>query len=196
MVFMLNIIWGGMILVSLGISVFTGQLEQTAAAAVTGAGSGVETCFSLLGILCLWSGLTRIGERAGLVRILGKLLRPVLHLLFPALEETSPARGSIVMNMVANLLGMGNAATPLGIKAMQDLSRENRNRSTASDAMCMLVVINTASIQLLPTTLIALRQTYGSAAPGSIILPVWLVSICALIVGVTTAKLLERRSRL
>lgn len=193
---MLNLIWGSMILISLVVSLFTGQLEQTAAAAVTGAGSGVETCFSLLGILCLWSGLTRIGERAGMVRVLGKLLRPMLRFLFPTLNETSPAGGSIVMNMVANLLGMGNAATPLGIKAMQDLSKENRNRSTASDAMCMLVVLNTASIQLLPTTLIALRQTYGSAAPGNIIIPVWLVSISALIVGVFVAKLLERRSRL
>lgn len=193
---MLNMIWGGMILISLVVSLFTGQLEQTAAAAVTGAGSGVETCFSLLGILCLWSGLTRIGERAGMVKMLGKLLRPVLRFLFPGLNENSPAGGSIVMNMVANLLGMGNAATPLGIKAMQDLSRENRNRSCASDAMCMLVVINTASIQLLPTTLIALRQTYGSQSPGSIIVPVWLVSICALAVGVATAKLLERRTRL
>lgn len=193
---MLNMIWGGMILLSLSVSAFTGQLEQTAAAAVTGAGSGVETCFSLLGILCLWSGLTRIGERAGIVQILGKWLRPLLRFLFPALKENSPAGGSIVMNMVANLLGMGNAATPLGIKAIQDLSKENRNRSTASDAMCMLVVLNTASIQLLPTTLIALRQTYGSLAPGSIIVPVWIVSICALVVGVATAKLLERSTRL
>ncbi len=193
---MLNMIWGGMILISLVVSLFTGQLEQTAAAAVTGAGSGVETCFSLLGILCLWSGLTRIGERAGLVSLMAKLLRPVLRFLFPGLDENSPAGGSIVMNMVANLLGMGNAATPLGIKAMQDLSKLNRNRSTASNAMCMLVVLNTASIQLLPTTLISLRQAYGSVAPGEIIVPIWLVSICALLAGVTMAKLLERRSRL
>ncbi len=193
---MLNMIWGGMILCSLVVSVFTGQLEQTAAAAVTGAGSGVETCFSLLGILCLWSGLTKIGERAGLITFLGKLLRPLLLFLFPQLNENSPAKGSIVMNMVANLLGMGNAATPLGIKAMQDLARENHNRSVPSNAMCMLVVINTASIQLLPTTLISLRQAYGSSAPGNVIVPVWLVSICALAVGVTIAKFMERRTTL
>ncbi len=193
---MLNLIWGGMILLSLAVSLFTGQLEQTAAAAVTGAGSGVETCFSLLGILCLWSGLSKIGERAGLIQFMSRLLQPVLKILFPKLEQTNPARGSIVMNMVANFLGMGNAATPLGIKAMQDLSRLNRNRSAASNEMCMLVVINTASIQLLPTTLISLRQAYGSSAPGEIIVPVWIVSICALLVGVSVAKLLERRTRL
>lgn len=192
---MLNLIWGGMILISLLLSIFTGQLEQTAAAAVTGAGNGVEICFSLLGILCLWSGLTRIGERAGLVALMTKFLRPVFRILFPDLNETSPASGSIILNIVANLLGMGNAATPLGIKAMQDLSHLNKNRTTASNAMCMLVVINTASIQLLPTTLIALRQAYGSSNPGAIIVPVWLVSICALIAGVTVAKILERRVR-
>ncbi len=193
---MLNLIWGCMILLSLIISLFTGQLEQTAAAAVTGAVAGVETCFSLLGILCLWTGLTKIGERAGLVSLMAKLLRPVLRFLFPGLDENSSAGGSIVMNMVANLLGMGNAATPLGIKAMQDLSRLNKNRNTASNAMCMLVVINTASIQLLPTTLISLRQTYGSTAPGEIIVPIWIVSVCALLSGVAMAKFLERRTRL
>ncbi|MBO5364635.1 MAG: nucleoside recognition protein [Clostridia bacterium] len=193
---MLNLIWGGMILISLAVSLFTGQMEETAAAAVTGAGSAVETCFSLLGILCLWSGLSRIGERAGLIRLMARLLRPILKFLFPKLEANAPAGGSIVMNMVANLLGMGNAATPLGIKAMQDLSRLNRTRTTASNEMCMLVVVNTASIQLLPTTLISLRLSYGSTAPGEIIVPVWIVSICALLVGVTVAKLLERRTRL
>ncbi len=193
---MLNLIWGSMILLSLSVSLVTGQLEQTAAAAVTGAGNAIETCFSLLGILCLWSGLTKIGERAGLIRWMARLLRPILKLLFPKLKSEDSASGSIVMNMVANLLGMGNAATPLGIKAMQDLSRLNKNRSTASREMCMLVVVNTASIQLLPTTLISLRQAYGSVSPGEIILPVWLVSICALLVGVTVAKLLERRVRL
>ena len=96
----------------------------------------------------------------------------------------------------ANLFGMGNAATPLGIKAMQDLHRENRCRSTASDEMCLFVVLNTASIQLIPTTLISLRQTYGSAAPGEVIVPIWIVSLCALTVGLTAAKLMERRRRL
>ncbi len=193
---MLNLIWGGMILIALVVSFFTGQLEETAAAAVTGAGSAIETCFSLLGILCLWSGLTKIGERAGLIRLMARLLRPVLKFLFPKLPPSDPAGGSIVMNMVANLLGMGNAATPLGIRAMQDLSRGRRSRSIASNEMCMLVVVNTASIQLLPTTLISLRLAYGSNAPGEIIVPVWIVSICALLVGVSVAKFLERRTRL
>ena len=193
---MLNYIWGGMILVSLIVSFFTGRVDATAAAAAEGAGAAVQTCLTLLGIMCLWTGLARIGERAGLVQAMARLLAPLLKFLFPKLEKDSPAHASIVMNMVANLLGMGNAATPLGIKAMGDLSRRNRLRSTASNEMCMFVVINTASLQLLPATLISLRQMYGSSSPSGIILPVWIVSICALIVGVCVAKLLERRHRL
>ena len=193
---MMNLIWGGMILISLVVSVFTGQLEETAAAAVTGAVGAVDLCFALLGIICLWTGLSKIGERAGLIKLLSKILRPILKPLFPRLSPDSPAFGSIVMNVVANLFGMGNAATPLGIKAIGDLAKENKRRSVASDEMCMLVVLNTASIQLIPTTLISLRQTYGSLAPGEIILPIWLVSIAALSIGILTAKFLERRTRL
>ena len=193
---MLNIIWGSMIMISLIVSLFTGKVEQTAAAAVTGAAGAVETCFALLGIMCLWTGLAKIGERAGLVRLMVKVLHPVLRRLFPRLDPDSPAEGSMVMNGAANLFGMGNAATPLGIKAMHDLHMENHRRSTASNEMCMFVVLNTASIQLVPTTLISLRQTYGSAAPGEVIVPIWIVSLCALTVGIMAAKLMERRRRL
>lgn len=193
---MMNYIWGGMILLSLVISVFTGQVEETAAAAVSGAAEAVETCIALLGIMCLWTGLAKIGEKAGLVRMLAKVLRPLTRLMFPKLDKDAPALGSIVMNMVANLFGMGNAATPLGLKAMQELDVVNHHRQTASNAMCMFVVLNTASIQLIPTTVISLRQTYGSAAPAEILVPVWISSVCALTVGITAAKLLERRKRL
>lgn len=193
---MLNYIWGGMILLSLITSFFTGRVDATAAAAAEGAGAAVELCLTLLGILCLWTGLAKIGEKAGLVSLLSRLLAPLLRILFPKLEKDAPVRGSIVMNLVANLLGMGNAATPLGIKAMGELQKRNRFRSTASNEMCMLVVLNTASLQLFPTTLLSLRQVYGSASPAVILLPIWLVSICALMAGVTAAKILERRRRL
>ena len=193
---MLNYIWSGMILISLAVAAVNGKLEATAAAAVEGAASAVDTCFALLGIMCLWTGLVKIGEKAGLIQGISKLLRPILRRLFPELKEDDAAQGSIVMNIAANLFGMGNAATPLGIKAMEDLSRTNKRRSRASNAMCMFVVLNTASIQLVPTTLISLRQTYGSASPGEIIVPIWIVSVCALLVGITAAKLFERGRRL
>ena len=194
-IIMLNYIWGGMIIISLIVSVLTGRVEQTAAAAAGGASAAIESCISLLGIMCLWTGLARIGEKAGLVRLFARALRPVTKLIFPKLDADSPALGAIVMNVVANLFGMGNAATPLGIKAIGELDKLNGGRKTASDEMCMFVVINTASIQLLPATLISMRQSFGAANPGEVIVPVWLVSVCALAVGVTAAKLLERRRR-
>ena len=185
-----------MIIISLAVSLFTGRVEQTAAAAATGAAAAIDSCISLLGIMCLWTGIAKIGERAGIVSVFSKLMRPVTKIIFPKLKEDSPALSAIIMNIVANLLGMGNAATPLGIKAIKELDRINKGRSTASDEMCMFVVINTASLQLIPATLISLRQRFGSANPGEVIVPVWIVSVCALFVGVCVAKLLERRNRL
>lgn len=184
-----------MIVISLVVSVICGRVEQTTAAAVEGASAAIETCISLLGIMCLWTGLAKIGERAGLVKIFAKALQPITRRIFPHIPEDSAAMGSIVMNMVANLFGMGNAATPLGIKAIKELDKLNGGRRTASNEMCMFVVINTASIQLLPTTLISMRQSFGAANPGEVIVPVWVVSICALVVGVTAAKILERAGR-
>lgn len=193
---MLNYIWGFMIVISIVVSLFTGKVEETAAGAAEGAAAAIESCISLLGIMCLWTGLAKIGEKAGLIRVFAKILRPITRLLFPRLDPNGKAVNSIVMNMVANLFGMGNAATPLGIKALGELNLLNGGRHTASDEMCMFVVVNTASIQLLPTTLISMRQAWGSASPGEVIVPVWIVSILAVCAGVTVAKLFERRRRL
>ncbi|MEG2583177.1 MAG: nucleoside recognition protein [Oscillospiraceae bacterium] len=190
---MLNYIWGGMIIIALVVSVFTGTIEATTAAAVDGATSAVEMCIGLLGIMCLWTGLAKIGERGGLVKILAKALSPLTKLAFPKLKQGSAELGSIVMNIVANLFGMGNAATPLGIKAMGELDKLNRHSSRASNEMCMFVVLNTASIQLVPTTVVSLRQAFGSQNAGAVIVPIWIVSICALTVGIVAAKLMERR---
>ena len=190
---MINYIWAGMIVVSFVAAAFTGNLEQTANAAFTGAGDAVQLTLTLAGIMCLWTGLAKIGEKAGLMHIFAKLLRPLTRLFFPRLDPHSPAMHAIVMNMVANLLGMGNAATPLGLNAMNELDRLNRHSGTASNEMCMFVVINTASLQLIPATTIALRAAFGSTAPGIIIAPVWAASVFALVVGVAAAKAFERR---
>ncbi len=192
---MLNYIWGGMILISFVVSIFTGQIDETAKAAMDGAGKAIETCIGLLGVMCLWTGIAKIAENSGLTRVFAKLLRPVTKIIFPKLKPGSAALDAIVMNMVANLLGMGNAATPLGIKAMKELDKINRFRSEASDEMCMFVVINTASLQLIPATVIALRQTFGSANPSEIVVLTWICSVCAIAVGVTAAKIFQRGSR-
>lgn len=192
---MMNYIWGGMIIISLIAAVFNGRIEEVALAASDGAKAAIDTGIALLGITCLWTGLAKVGERAGMIKGISRLLKPVLSRIFPKLDDES-AKESIVMNIAANMFGMGNAATPLGIKAMNELSRAGKRSSTASNAMCMFVVLNTASIQLVPTTLISLRQAYGSANPGEITLPVWIASLCALAAGIAAAKLFERRKRL
>lgn len=190
---MLNYIWSGMIIVSLVFGFFNGRLESVTAAAMDGAGDAVEMCIGLLGVMCLWTGIAKVAENSGLTTVFARLLRPVTKVLFPKLKKDSSAMNAIVLNMVANLLGMGNAATPLGIAAMKELDKENCHRGSASNEMCMFVVINTASIQLIPSTVIALRQMYGSQNPSEIIFPVWFCSICAVIMGVLTAKILEKR---
>ena len=190
---MLNYIWCGMIIISFVVAIFTGQVDNTAKAAMEGAGSAVETCIGLLGVMCLWTGIAKVAENSGLTEVFAKLLRPITKIMFPKLKSDSAALRAIVMNMVANLLGMGNAATPLGIRAMHELDKINTCKDTASDEMCMFVVVNTASIQLIPATVIALRQVYGSQNPSEIVVPVWICSICAVTVGVTAAKLFCNR---
>ncbi len=191
---MMNYIWGAMILIAIIVSIFTGRIEETVLAATEGAKSGVETSIGLLGIMCLWTGIARIGEKAGMIKAFAKVLKPIIKLLFPKIKADGPAASAMVLNMVANFMGMGNAATPLGINATKELHKLNGYKAVASNEMCMFVVINTASLQLIPTTIISLRQGYGATSPAEIFLPVWMVSIAALVVGVTVAKILEKRS--
>ncbi len=180
-------------MLSFAVAIFTGRLSEVSAAAIEGAGAAVESCIGLLGAMCLWTGLSKVAEKSGLMQVFSKLLRPVTRILFPRLSASSPALCAIVMNMVANLLGMGNAATPLGIAAMKELDKLNKGRKGASNEMCTFAVINTASIQLIPSTMISLRQLYGSANPSEIIMPVWIVSLCTVTVGVTMTKILQKR---
>lgn len=190
---MLNYIWGGMILIAVAVGAVNGRTEAVTAAAMDGAGEAIQISIGLLGIMCFWTGLARIAENSGLNVVFAKILSPLTKILFPKLKKDSAAMKAIVMNMVANLLGMGNAATPLGLVAMKELARENKHSGRASNEMCMFVVVNTASIQLIPSTVIGIRQMFGSQNPSEIIAPVWLCSIFALCVGVMTAKCLERR---
>ncbi len=190
---MLNYIWCGMIVVSFVTAIFTGRIEAVTNGAMEGAASAVDTCVGLLGSMCLWTGIAKIAENSGLVEVFAKLLRPVTKIIFPKLKANSAAMRAIVMNMVANILGMGNAATPLGITAMKELDKLNGRKSTASDEMCMFVVVNTASIQLIPATVISLRQMYGSQSPSEIVIPVWICSVLAVTIGVTAAKIFQKR---
>lgn len=188
-------VWSGLMLAAVFFGFVCGETEAVAQAALSGAKSAVTLSFDLLGMMCFWSGLLEVARRAGLTEKLARLLRPLMRLLFPRLSADSPAVSAMVMNMTANFLGLSNAATPLGLSAMAELDKVNRKKTVASDEMCMFVVINTASISLLPTTVITLRTAAGSQDPFSILIPVWICSVCALAVGVTIAKLLCLRER-
>jgi len=166
---MVNYIWLFMIAASFVTAAMTGRMDAVTEAAFDGAKTGVTVCFGLISILVFWMGLMRIGEDAGLLRKIAVLLGPVVRLLFPDVPKNHPAIGYIMSNMSANLLGLGNAATPMGIKAMQELQKLNPDKETATPAMCTLLAINTASITLVPTTLIAIRMNFDSAHPAEIV---------------------------
>lgn len=188
---MLNLIWAFMIIIAFIFAVFSGNIENLSASVMKGANSSVELLISIIGILCFWSGMMEIAEKSGITNLLSKLFSPLLSKLFKNVDKNSPAMGYISLNISANLLGLGNAATPLGLNAMKELKKINHNKSVASDDMLLFVVLNTASLQLVPTTLCAYRQSYGSKAPFEIIPAVWLTSSLALVVGVSVAKTLS-----
>ena len=183
-------IWAGMVVVSLVCALVTGRGSEVASAAMEGASAGVELCLGMAGALCLWMGVMEVLRRAGAMGWLTRLLRPVLGRLYPGFARDSGVMDAISANVSANLLGLGNAATPLGLDAARRMSR--RSPGVASDALCMLVVCNTASIQLIPTTVAAVRAGAGSTAPFDILPAVWLASALSVTVGILAARLFAR----
>jgi len=186
---MLNYIWSGMLVTGFIFGIINGRIAEVTKAAVESAGKAIELSIALLGIMCLWTGLMAIAEKSGGIRIISRLFRPLLRILFPAIPKNHPAMGAIVMNLSANFLGLGNAATPLGLKAMNELQKLNPDKSRATDAMCMFLVLNTAAVQLIPSTVIAIRTNAGSASPAEIITAVWIASFCATLAGITAVKI-------
>ena len=186
----MTVIWTGMVVISILCGLACGRGELVAAAAVEGAQAAVELCLSIAGMLCLWTGVMEVMRQSGLAEKLSRLLGPVLRLLFPGAKGDRAAMESISANVSANLLGLGNAATPLGLEAARRLSRSSPG--VASDALCMLVVCNTASIQLIPTTVGSVRAAAGSAAPFDILPAVWLASALSVGAGVLACKVCAR----
>ena len=182
----MSVLWVGMIVVAILCAIFTGRTDAVAAAAVTGAADAVQLCISMAGMLCLWMGVMEVMSRSGLSGKLARLLRPILKGLFPAFAGDEEVMAAVSANMSANLLGLGNAATPLGLEASRLMAR--RTPGVASDALCMFVVCNTASIQLIPTTIASLRAAAGSAAPFDILPATWFASALSVLAGVTAAK--------
>ena len=186
---MLNIVWPIFIIISFSFAIFSGNLESLNNSIFESTKEAVNLSISLLGTLCLWSGIMEIASKTTLTEKLTKFLKPVLGFLFPNLNNPKIHK-EISMNMIANILGLGNAATPLGLKAMDSMQKENKKKDTLSDSMLMFIVINTASIQIIPTTVIAIRNSLGSVNPTSIIFPTWVATIIAAVFGVFVAKIL------
>lgn len=183
--------------VSVIFALFNGTMPQVSEAILDKAGEAVELAISICGIMCFWCGLMKVAERAGLVEKFSALLSPIVGVLFKNIKKGGRAAGLITMNLAANLLGLGNASTPLGIEAMRAISEENgaADSGTATEDMIMLAVLNTASLQILPTTAAALRSANGCAAPLDILPCVWIVSIYAAAVAVISAKIMGAVSR-
>ena len=184
-----------MLLLAVLAGAISGQLGAVSAAAMAGAEQGAQLCLSLAGPLCLWAGLAAVLEGSGLSAKLAALLRPLLGRLFPVAARDAQALEKISGNFTANLLGLGNAATPLGIAAVQRMHQLSGGGAAASDEMCRLIVLNTASIQLLPTTVAALRASAGAARPFAILPAVWLTSLGSVTVGLLAAGLFARWRR-
>lgn len=186
-------LWSGMVILSLFFGIYTGQMDQVAAAAWEGAQAAVELCFSMAGILCLWTGVMEIMKQCGMMDALSALFRPLLRRLFPQAWRDTETAAAISANLSANLLGLGNAATPLGIQACRRMARSCEG--IASDELCRLLVLNTSSIQLLPTTVSGIRSAMGSASPFDILPAVWLASVLSLLAGLIAALLFARLIR-
>ncbi len=181
-------LWAGMVALSVLCGAVNGRMAEVSAAALEGAGAAVELCLGMLGSICLWMGVMELMERCGLAGTLSRLLRPALRRLLPQASTDAETLGAVSANVSANLLGLGNAATPLGIRAARRMARSG---GVADDELCRLVVLNTASIQLLPTTVAGIRAACGSAAPLDILPAVWLSSALSVTAGLLAARALQ-----
>lgn len=193
MINLLNIIWPVFILISIIYGIISGNLENLNNAIFDSTEKAVTLTLGLLGTLCLWNGIMEIAVNTSVVTKISKLLRPLMKVLFPNIDEKDKEYKEISLNMISNILGLGNAATPLGIKAMKTMQNGNKNKSKLTDNMVMFIIINTASIQIIPTTVIAIRNSLGSINPTQIIVPVWIATFCAFFVGIIVTKICIKR---
>jgi len=190
----LNYIWLALVLLAVAIGGWNDRFKDVTAGAIDGAKTAVTIALGLIGIMALWLGLMRLAERAGIVQRMAHGLRPLMRRLFPEVPSNHPAMGSMLMNMAANMLGLGNAATPLGLRAMRDLEALNPRPGVATNAMCTFLAINTSSVQLVPTTAIAILAAAGSSRPTAIVGPALFATLCAATVAIISARTFEKLS--
>jgi len=189
---MLNYIWLALVILAIVIGGINGKIEDVTNAAIDSARNAVTIAIGLIGVMALWLGIVKIADDAGLMKALARLIAPIMRWLFPEVPRDHPAMSSMIMNIAANMLGLSNAATPLGIKAMEELEKLNPNAGTATNAMCMFLTINTANVQLIPATMIGILASAGSRDPTIIIGTTIAATGVALTCGITAARLAER----
>jgi spore maturation protein A len=189
---MLNYLWGGMILLAIVVAVFTGNMAALTNAAIDSAREAISLCITMLGVLSMWTGLMTVAEKAGLISALSRRAKPLLRYLFPQLGRNHAAHEPIATNFIANILGLGWAATPSGLKAMEILQKDNPSPDTATASMRMFMVINMSSLQLVTISVVAYRLQYGSTNPSEIIGPGLLITVITTIFAVAFCKVLER----
>lgn len=192
---MLNILWPIFIIVSFIYAILTGNVQNVNNSIFESTSEAVKLSITLLGTMCLWTGIMKIAQNTSFISKFTILLRPIIDFLFPEIKKNKVIKEQISMNIIANILGLGNAATPLGLKAMRSMQEENKKKDTVSNSMAMFIVLNTASLQLIPTTVIAIRASLSSTNPTSIIIPVWGATIVAAISGVIATKLFIKFSK-
>jgi spore maturation protein A len=189
---MLNSIWPIFIIISIAFAIITGNIEKINNSIFESASTAVELTVTMLGTMCLWNGIMEIASNTSIINKILKLLNPILKKLFPKIKENSKEYKEMSMNIIANLLGLGNAATPLGLKAMQTLQEKNTDKKTLTGTMAMFIVLNTASLQIIPTTVISIRASLNSIDPTKIIVPVWIATISAAIAGISAIKIFAK----
>lgn len=189
---MINYIWFIMIFLGLIVGIVTGNGEGISNAIIGSIDSTVKFIINLVGLMCFWCGVMKVAEKSGFTEKLAKLMKPILKLIFKEAAKDEKALGAIVMNITANMMGLGNAATPFGIKAMEEMDRLNNEKGRASNDMALFLVLNAACIQLVPSTIISIRAAVGSTNPGVIILPSIISTAVAAIVGVICCKIMQR----
>lgn len=192
---MMKLVFSSLIVFAVISGIVTGQMNEVSHAAISSCGDAVQLMITLMGAMCLWSGLMKVADKAGLTQKLSRLFSPLIGFLFEGMDYRTPAAKAITLNISANLLGLGNAATPLGIAAMREMEKQNGGSTAASNNMALFVVLNTASLQLIPTTTAILRQAAGSARPLDIMPAVWVASFASVASGAMMAKLLSGTGR-
>lgn len=190
---MLNIIWPLFLIISFIYAIFNGRVSEVNNSIFESTKLAVDLSISLLGTICLWNGIMQIASKTSIVNHLTKILNPIMKKIFPDIKKEDKVHEEITMNIIANIMGLGNAATPLGLRAMKSMQKMNKDKDRLSNSMAMFIVLNTASIQIIPTTVIAIRNSLGSSNPTAMIIPVWIVTVCAAGSAILAAKILMKK---